>query len=405
MQVTAPAVLPANGERVLVAHAPVYRGGVVPRRAAARATAIAGVVLAVYDAQRVVDGVAAVLPGGSDLVVRDGRKLVGRAGLRPEQPLNRRIDMGGRDWTVAVGREPRPGLGLGWVALALGGVLTLLVALTALQSHLTERRAQALAALRMAERDRAEAEVRLQSEITANLSEGIMLLRGDGTIVYVNDAWERMFGWVAAEAVGRHHKELIGDPDDEAWRNGAREADARLEAGESWTGEVPSRRADGEPLWVRTQISRFAHPEHGPVLVALQTDVTEQRRAIEALAEAQERFERAFEGAPIGMALTDLEGRYVSVNEALCEITGHPAAALLGKSSAEVTHPEDRHLIDAAMEDLLARRISSHQVELRYLNAEGEVVWVSLSTTLLCDSRGSRSTSSRRPRTSPTAAG
>ncbi len=85
--------------------------------------------------------------------------------------------------------------------------------------------------------------------------------------------------------------------------------------------------------------SRCASPSpasDGRVLgvAGISTDVTARHRA-------EERFRRAFEAAPIGMALMSLEGRFLRVNPALCAITGYEAEALEATSDEAITHPDD----------------------------------------------------------------
>ncbi len=388
-KVTDATMLAGDGEIGLVAYVPVFGGvdGEVPPTLDERFGVLTGFIVGLYEARGLTAAIEASLPAGSDLVLRDGETVLGRTGGSLKEPVRRDVSLAGQTWTLDVGRGQSSGLGLGWVALLLGSALTALVALFVFRSYRTERRALDLVALRMAERDRAEAEVRLQSEITEHLLEGIMLVREDGTIVYVNRAWERMFGYDAAEVMGRHHRDLIADRSTDEWDEVASAGQVELKEVGSWTGESPGRRKDGTKLRTSTHVSCFEHPEHGPVYVALQTDVTEQREASDALAEAKERFRLAFAEAPIGMALMDLEGRFTSVNQALCDITGFPESALKGRQSREITHPDDRELSSEALDDLLSGEIDTHQVEKRYLHATGAPVWVQLSATLLRDAR------------------
>jgi two-component system sensor histidine kinase/response regulator len=113
-----------------------------------------------------------------------------------------------------------------------------------------------------------------------------------------------------------------------------------------------------------------------------------RRIAEDALLESQERFEQAFENAPIGIALMALDGQWTRVNRALSAITGYSAEELLTKRSNEISHPDD---IDADVEPrhrLVAGEIGDYKVEKRYLSAQGEIVWVSLSVSLVRDPRG-----------------
>ena len=101
------------------------------------------------------------------------------------------------------------------------------------------------------------------------------------------------------------------------------------------------------------------------------------------LREAEERFRLSFDHAPIGKALVSPEGRLLEVNAALCEIVGYPAEVLVSKTFEEITHPED---VDADLEQigqLLAGSIRTYSMEKRYLNADGRVVCVDLSVSLV----------------------
>ncbi len=90
--------------------------------------------------------------------------------------------------------------------------------------------------------------------------------------------------------------------------------------------------------------------------IAAFQDVSDRRRAEAAFRASEERFRSAFEQAPVGVALLSLDGTFVDVNPAMCEITGRSAEALLGKSFEAITHPG--HLqADLALMDRLARPV------------------------------------------------
>lgn len=73
----------------------------------------------------------------------------------------------------------------------------------------------------------------------------------------------------------------------------------------------------------------------------LEQQVIERTKALQ---ESEERFRRAFEDAPIGMALLDLTGKWLQVNQTVLDITGYSESELLSLSFQDITHPDDLEL-------------------------------------------------------------
>ena len=94
-------------------------------------------------------------------------------------------------------------------------------------------------------------------------------------------------------------------------------------------------------------------------------------RATARSSEAQERFRRAFDDAPIGMAVAGLDGRFLEVNQALCTITGYPASELTGTTFTAITHPDDVDADFEVMRALIAGELASSVDEKRYLRPDG----------------------------------
>ncbi|MES1182479.1 MAG: PAS domain S-box protein [Myxococcales bacterium] len=96
-----------------------------------------------------------------------------------------------------------------------------------------------------------------------------------------------------------------------------------------------------------------------------------------------ELFERAFRQAAIGMALVDLEGRFLKVNDALCRTLGYGKEELLALDFRAITHPADRELDVDLHGRLLGGELDSYQLEKRCLHKIGSEVWSVLSVTLV----------------------
>jgi diguanylate cyclase (GGDEF)-like protein/PAS domain S-box-containing protein len=98
-------------------------------------------------------------------------------------------------------------------------------------------------------------------------------------------------------------------------------------------------------------------------------------------------FEVAFDNAPVGMALLDLDGRWFRVNPALSRLLGYSAAELTDLGSPDLTHPDDTVADDVAVRQLKSGE-QAVTLDKRYRHRDGHVVWVRRSTSLVRDGDG-----------------
>ena len=98
-------------------------------------------------------------------------------------------------------------------------------------------------------------------------------------------------------------------------------------------------------------------------------------------------FRRAFEDAPIGMALVSVEaadrGRFLRVNRAMSAVTGYSETELLGVDFQSITHPDDVRGDLVLMDALLSGEMSSYQLEKRYTHAQHHSVWALVTASLV----------------------
>jgi PAS domain S-box-containing protein len=121
------------------------------------------------------------------------------------------------------------------------------------------------------------------------------------------------------------------------------------------------------------------------LLFAVVRDETERRRAERAIRQSEERFRKIFEDSPIGMMISSPEGRYIHVNEAFCRILGYSANELIGKSFAEVTHPEDLSESFQSLHQLITGAVDNQSLEKRYVHKHGHTIWASVNLSAIRD--------------------
>lgn len=161
------------------------------------------------------------------------------------------------------------------------------------------------------EREAQVAAKQAQYERLVEMSDqGIWELHAERTTVFVNAQMADMLGYAAGEMSGSMFAaHLEGDVD----------LDQLIGSRGS---EVVLRHKDGRKVLTRLT----ARPIDGGGAVATVTGVTEARQ--EALTEAQNRFQLAFDNAPIGIALVGLDRRWLHVNAAFCSVLGRLAEGL-----------------------------------------------------------------------------
>ena len=101
------------------------------------------------------------------------------------------------------------------------------------------------------------------------------------------------------------------------------------------------------------------------------------------LRDSETRFRATFENAPVGVARMDPEGRFLEVNQKLCEIIGYSRDEMLGYKILDITHPDDAELDRQGLAALIAGKIGSFNREMRFLIRGGAAKWLDLSISLV----------------------
>lgn len=211
---------------------------------------------------------------------------------------------------------------------------------------------------------------------------GIAVTDRRGRIVRCNDAYARLVGHPLAALAQVDFAEFV-HPEDRAENMAALD---RLLAGDDDFLEIENRylRPDGTSAWVHMYVTVLVDEDGGEdLLLALVTDISERRRAEALRRETDEQFRAMFEGAALGVAHVDPDGRFVQVNPAFETIVGREAAELEALRFQDITHPADLDEDLALSADLGAGRIPSYSLRKRYLRPDGEVVWVNLTGSVV----------------------
>ncbi|QNP29050.1 PAS domain S-box protein [Cylindrospermopsis curvispora] len=120
-------------------------------------------------------------------------------------------------------------------------------------------------------------------------------------------------------------------------------------------------------------------------VISIIKDITDRKKAEENLRQSEERFRTAFENVGSGMALVSLNGYFISVNRALCQMLGYDSRDLLTKNVTELITGEELPKDFDLAHQFLSGQISNYQVEKSCLHKSGKIIWVLLNVSLLFD--------------------
>jgi len=128
------------------------------------------------------------------------------------------------------------------------------------------------------DRKSTEAELRLYREIIENMAEGVYLIRtSDGTIVYTNSQFDRMFKYDFEELIGKHLI-ILNAPTEKSPEETANEIMQNLKEKGIWSGTVKNIKKDGTAFWCHAKVSTFNHHEFGDVWISVHEDITGQKQ-------------------------------------------------------------------------------------------------------------------------------
>ena len=117
--------------------------------------------------------------------------------------------------------------------------------------------------------------------------------------------------------------------------------------------------------------------------IELRTEITQRRQAEQGQRETEEQFYSSFQDLGVGMALLSPDGRWLRVNQAVCEILGVSQDELIGFSAEARAHPDDAPAHVEALRLLLAGECRTYTMEKRYVRPSGEVVWALVNVALV----------------------
>lgn len=240
------------------------------------------------------------------------------------------------------------------------------------------------------ERKQAEEALRQSREkyrlVVDNVKEVIFQIDAGNRFTFLNAAWTEIMGYSLKECLETSYFDYI-HPDDREPIAGFFQA--------VWDQDLDYCRhtcrfiaQSGRVCWIEVYAKLIQAGEETPLGISgTLNDITDRKRAEQALQASETRFRTLTTHAPVGILETDAQGGSKFVNQYWCELTGLTSAESLGQGWIKALHPDDR-------EHILAEWITAAQAdqgfagEFRLQTPGGKVAWVSGKAIVLHDEVG-----------------
>lgn len=286
----------------------------------------------------------------------------------------------------AVPARPMLTATLVYVWLGHGSLVLLLFSAAWVQKRLAEQLAATAAAEREARQlaQQAEAAWARQRQVLQFHIENTPLAVIEWNAELRLTAWsrraEQIFGWSAAEVLGKSPFDWpFVHEEDEAK---VRRLEQRILQGSDLQLMIECRnyRRDGSIAhccWYNS-ILRDARGQALSVF-ALVDDISEGQAAVHRLRQSEALLRSLFDQAGVGIALFDDHGRWLSMNQRLCELTGYREDELRALNMEAITHPADPGNDERLLRQLLGGELSSYRCEKRFRRKDGSEAWMMIN--------------------------
>ncbi|MEG4275456.1 MULTISPECIES: PAS domain S-box protein [unclassified Microcoleus] len=236
-------------------------------------------------------------------------------------------------------------------------------------------------------RKQAEETLRKQAQMLDLANDTIAVLDLNGAISYWNLGAKWLYGWRKSQAVGKNIHKLLQTE----WVQPFEAIQKVFFEKGSWQGELVRTKKDGTKITVASRWTLQRDEQDRPIaILEISNDISDRKRSEIALAQSAQRFRATFEQAAVGMVQKTVEGKFLLVNQKLCEILGYSRQELVEKRFQEITWPGDLASELELLRQLLAAEVENYSLEKRYIRKDGELVWANLTVSLLREQNGTQ---------------
>jgi two-component system sensor histidine kinase/response regulator len=230
------------------------------------------------------------------------------------------------------------------------------------------------------------AELKKLSEAVEQSPVTVMITDKNGTIEYVNPSFSEVTGYSAKEAIGQNPRIVKSGNHPSSFY---KELWDTILSGKTWRGEILNRKKSAEEFWESTSISAIKN-DAGDIthFVAVKQDITEQKRAGQAIRESEERLSSILKTTNQGFWLVDNDTNTLEVNDAMCKILDRTKEEIIGRTIYDFMDEQNIEKIRGQERTRSERKSSLYEVSL--MRSDGKQVPCLVNASPLFDGGGNK---------------
>ncbi|MFV8371134.1 PAS domain S-box protein [Flavobacterium sp. LB2P74] len=156
-----------------------------------------------------------------------------------------------------------------------------------------------------------------------------------------------------------------------------------------WSFEYRYLKFDGTYAYINDKVIIIRNEDGTAIrIIGAMQDITKEKKLKDELQQSEEQFKGAFQHSAVGMAILDINGYWIEVNDRLCEMLGYSKEEFKTFTCQEITYFEDIPEDLANKEKLVLGETSNFNIEKRYIHKNKSLVWVHFSVSLVRNNMG-----------------
>jgi len=211
--------------------------------------------------------------------------------------------------------------------------------------------------------------------ITENAKDMIWQSDHLGTLNYINRASLNVLGYTPEECIGMTAVQYLTRDSYEQLSKWLRDANSNPYSNNQIFMELEMVHKNGSVISCEIN-STLIRDKNGNTIAmeGITRDVSERKISEDNLRRSEAKFRNVFESAGIGMSIGNMDGSFIQVNKAFCNIFGYDEGELIGMSQAELTHPDDLEYDTRQLIRTLTVENNSYQRSKRFIHKNGKII-------------------------------